>query len=68
MWATLCVKYLFNKALGGLNIAVMIQPALHVWMLQTIILSASRLNAHPHTSCDNSLAVVHNGIIENHFV
>ena len=25
----------------------------------------SRRNAHPHLSCDNSLAVVHNGIIEN---
>ena len=23
-------------------------------------------NAHPHTSCDGSVAVVHNGIIENH--
>ena len=22
-------------------------------------------NAHPHTSCDNKIAVVHNGIIEN---
>jgi glucosamine--fructose-6-phosphate aminotransferase (isomerizing) len=24
------------------------------------------LNAHPHTDCQNRLAVVHNGIIENH--
>jgi glutamine---fructose-6-phosphate transaminase (isomerizing) len=23
-------------------------------------------NAHPHTDCNNSLAVVHNGIVENH--
>ena len=23
-------------------------------------------NAHPHTDCDNRLAVVHNGIVENH--
>ena len=23
-------------------------------------------NAHPHTSCDDSVAVVHNGIIDNH--
>jgi len=23
-------------------------------------------NAHPHLSCDNSIAIVHNGIIENH--
>ncbi len=26
----------------------------------------SRRNAHPHTSCDETVAVVHNGIIENH--
>ena len=26
----------------------------------------SQKNAHPHLSCDNGLAVVHNGIIENH--
>ena len=25
----------------------------------------SEVNAHPHTSCDGSIAVVHNGIIEN---
>ena len=25
----------------------------------------SEANAHPHTSCDGSVAVVHNGIIEN---
>ena len=25
----------------------------------------SERNAHPHTSCDNQIAVVHNGIIEN---
>ena len=25
----------------------------------------SERNAHPHTSCDNKIAVVHNGIIEN---
>ncbi len=25
----------------------------------------SEANAHPHTSCDNQIAVVHNGIIEN---
>ncbi len=24
------------------------------------------INAHPHTSMDNSIAIVHNGIIENH--
>ena len=24
------------------------------------------INAHPHTGCDGSIAVVHNGIIENH--
>src|SRR3990167_5409648 len=30
--------------------------------------AANEVNAHPHTCCDNSLAVVHNGIIENHFV
>ncbi len=24
------------------------------------------INAHPHCSCDNKIAVVHNGIIENH--
>ena len=23
-------------------------------------------NAHPHTSCGNDLAIVHNGIVENH--
>src|SRR5258708_26613992 len=27
---------------------------------------ASDANAHPHTDCSRSLAVVHNGIIENH--
>ena len=26
----------------------------------------SDLNAHPHTSCNNKIAVVHNGIIENY--
>lgn len=26
------------------------------------------LNAHPHTNCSNSLAIVHNGIIENYKV
>lgn len=26
----------------------------------------SERNAHPHTSCDGRIAVVHNGIIENH--
>jgi glutamine---fructose-6-phosphate transaminase (isomerizing) len=26
----------------------------------------SRVNAHPHTSCDGAFAVVHNGIISNH--
>jgi glucosamine--fructose-6-phosphate aminotransferase (isomerizing) len=26
----------------------------------------SEANAHPHNSCDGSVAVVHNGIIENH--
>lgn len=26
----------------------------------------SRANAHPHTDCRNQLALVHNGIIENH--
>lgn len=26
----------------------------------------STLNAHPHTSCDGAVAVVHNGIIENY--
>ncbi len=26
----------------------------------------NRTNAHPHTSSDNSVSVVHNGIIENH--
>src|SRR5437867_8335868 len=25
----------------------------------------TRNNAHPHSDCDNSLAVAHNGIIEN---
>ncbi|MEM0457176.1 MAG: glutamine--fructose-6-phosphate transaminase (isomerizing) [Nitrososphaerota archaeon] len=25
----------------------------------------SKINAHPHTDCDNKLAVVHNGVIEN---
>ncbi|MFR3878271.1 MAG: hypothetical protein ACLTYW_09160 [Collinsella sp.] len=26
---------------------------------------ASVVNAHPHTSCDGRIAIVHNGIIEN---
>ncbi|MCD6403515.1 MAG: glutamine--fructose-6-phosphate transaminase (isomerizing) [Candidatus Aenigmarchaeota archaeon] len=26
----------------------------------------TRINAHPHVSCDESIAVVHNGIIENY--
>lgn len=26
----------------------------------------TRLNAHPHTDCDDNIAVVHNGIIENY--
>ncbi len=26
----------------------------------------SELNAHPHSSCDGKIAIVHNGIIENH--
>lgn len=26
----------------------------------------TEINAHPHFSCDNAIAVVHNGIIENH--
>ncbi len=26
----------------------------------------SEKNAHPHTSCDGNIAIVHNGIIENH--
>jgi glucosamine--fructose-6-phosphate aminotransferase (isomerizing) len=26
----------------------------------------SELNAHPHTDCDGSVALIHNGIIENH--
>lgn len=26
----------------------------------------SRINAHPHTDCDDKVAVVHNGIIENY--
>ena len=28
---------------------------------------ATELNAHPHTNNDNTFALVHNGIIENHF-
>lgn len=28
----------------------------------------SELNAHPHVNSDNTLALVHNGIIENHYV
>ncbi len=27
--------------------------------------SVTQANAHPHTDCDNTIAVVHNGIIEN---
>ncbi len=27
---------------------------------------ASRLNAHPHTDCSSEIAVIHNGIVENH--
>ncbi len=27
---------------------------------------ASQLNAHPHTDCSSELAVIHNGIVENH--
>jgi len=27
---------------------------------------STRLNAHPHTDCDDNIAVVHNGIIENY--
>jgi glucosamine--fructose-6-phosphate aminotransferase (isomerizing) len=27
---------------------------------------ASQLNAHPHTDCDGEIAVIHNGIVENH--
>lgn len=27
----------------------------------------SKENAHPHTSCDEKIAIVHNGIIENYF-
>ena len=26
----------------------------------------NKVNAHPHTDCDGNIAVVHNGIIENH--
>jgi glucosamine--fructose-6-phosphate aminotransferase (isomerizing) len=29
--------------------------------------AATECNAHPHVDCHNDLAVVHNGIIENHF-
>ncbi len=28
--------------------------------------SVSKVNAHPHFSCDLSIALVHNGIVENH--
>ncbi|MEM4641092.1 MAG: glutamine--fructose-6-phosphate transaminase (isomerizing) [Candidatus Pacearchaeota archaeon] len=28
----------------------------------------SKLNAHPHLSCDKKIAIVHNGIIENYLV
>lgn len=28
--------------------------------------AANEKNAHPHTDCENSIAVVHNGIIRNH--
>lgn len=28
---------------------------------------ATMLNAHPHTNSDGSIAVVHNGVIENHY-
>jgi glucosamine--fructose-6-phosphate aminotransferase (isomerizing) len=27
---------------------------------------ASQLNAHPHTDCSGEIAVIHNGIVENH--
>ncbi len=27
---------------------------------------ASQLNAHPHLDCSNEIAVIHNGIVENH--
>lgn len=27
----------------------------------------SEINSHPHTDCSNKIAIVHNGIIENHF-
>ena len=27
---------------------------------------ASQLNAHPHSDCDGEIAVIHNGIVENH--
>ena len=27
---------------------------------------ASQLNAHPHTDCSGDIAVIHNGIVENH--